>query len=268
MTEVLNSLATTFAQLASKGIYAVQPWALYAVVSFAGIELVLWALDFANGRANQPQFWRLLLKTGFYVFLIKNWADLLETLLSGGAWIAQKVGASSMYLVKEPGQIVSKAMDLFNAYLFPELGIIDKVAGYFSGAFFLLAICGVVLLWRFASIAFGVLYIIAAFHLASVVGLALLPFTFFSKTRDFFPNIPLGLVKGMVWVTVTYMLLGIIWDQIKILPTPGNSDPKAWIEYVYIVTILTWIFHEVRTGVVDIIFASVTNQRAPNVTGS
>lgn len=264
---VLNSLAKNFEQLAAKGIDAVQPWALYAVLAFSAIELTFLALDFANGRSNQSQFWRLFLKTGIYVYIIKNWTGLLNLLLEGGGWIASKVGASSMDLVKQPGQIVDKATELFNAYLFPELGILDKVAGYLSGAFLILAVCGVILMWRFGSIAFGVMYIIAAFHLASVIGLALLPFTFFSKTKDYFPNIPLGLVKGMVWVTVTYMLLGIIWDQVKILPAPGNKDPKAWIEYVYIVTILTWIFHEVRTGVVDIIFASVTNQRAPNVTG-
>ena len=157
-------------------------------VTLAGVQWVL-----AQEAALGP-FFRKVVFTGFFAFLINNWNDLAGAINASGAMMGLRAGGSSLTLedLHDPGRIAGIGTELFGrtAALGEGMNIITDFV-----TLSVVLIAAIIVMLGFFVLALQVFTALIAFKLGTLAAFVALPWGVFSGTA-WIAERPLGWVVG------------------------------------------------------------------------
>src|SRR5258708_15740579 len=203
------------------GFERVQAIAWPLLYGFAVLEMVLVGLGIALGqRAVAGELLGKIIKIGFIVFLIHNYASLLQTILSGFSWIGQGIGGGSLMATVQ--EAMARPSRLWELGYDPALRLFDvaaKADAQQPGIALIYTVLGFGLLISFGLIAAQVVFAIVAFYGVALVGLLLVPLGIFRPTDGLLDRALGHVLAAAARVLATGLLVGALvtlWSKLEI----------------------------------------------------
>jgi type IV secretion system protein TrbL len=203
------------------GFQRVQAVAWPLLYAFAVIEMVLLGLGLALGRraAAGDLLW-MVVKIGVIIFLIQNYAYLLQTVLAGFAWLGlqpQDVRDGAMTVqevIQRPSRIWQLGYD-------PALGLLEvavKADGGQPGIALIYGWLGFGILVAFGVLVAQIVFTIVAFYGIALMALLLVPLGVFRPTGGLLDRALQQVLSAAARVLVLVLLVGVLvrlWPDLQ-----------------------------------------------------
>ncbi|MFO1060546.1 MAG: type IV secretion system protein [Dongiaceae bacterium] len=204
------------------GFQRVQAVAWPLLYAFAVIEMVLLGLGLALGRrAAAGELLWMVVKIGIVIFLIQNYAYLLQTVLAGFAWLGlqpQEVtdGAVTVQeVIQRPSRIWQLGYD-------PALGLLEvavKADGGQPGIAFIYGWLGFGILVAFGVLVAQIVFTIVAFYGVALVALLMVPLGIFRPAGGLLDRALQQVLAAAARVLVLVLLVGVLvrlWPDLDV----------------------------------------------------
>lgn len=235
ITESFNQIL----DVASNIIPNLQPTALKICVSLIIIDLTMSALASVEEDVFS-MLWKKIIKYGFYLYMIKNWASLTGYVRSGFIWIGNKAtGTASTELIVNPESIISKGLS--NLTMFLAGDALVALATFISNP--ALAITAVVLaLTIIVGLMFmgiEIMLVLVEFYLVTGFGIMLIPFGVHKSTSFIAQRAFNGIISSGIKLSVISLVYNVCF---KVLDerTIDMGDVTSLVTYA--TTLLLCIF--------------------------
>src|SRR5215470_3291993 len=220
------------------GFTRVQAIAWPLLYGFAVLELVLVGLGIALGRrAVASDLLGTVIKIGFIVFLIQNYAYLLQAILGGFSLIGEGLGGSGVMATVQ--EAMAKPAVLWQLGYDPALRLFEvaaKADAQQPGIALIYTGLGFGILLSFGLIVAQVVFAIVAFYVVALVGLLLVPLGIFRPTEGLLDRALGQILAAGARVLATGLLAGALvalWSKLDIhdfkIDTPIDQPIGLWL---------------------------------------
>jgi len=221
LTQVLNAFLEHF----RLGTVAVgdTAWSLMSIL--ATIEIALFGLTWALSGSNAiGEAFKKILTLGFFIFVISNYAELLNVVVSGFEHTAQKASGNALTLLEDPSQIIDAG---FKATL-PALKLAQDSLSLFSlksyGQVFIVIVCVFAIFIAYVSLAIQVFLTRIEFGLVATLGLIFLPFGVLKQTAFLAEKLFSAILGFGVKLMILGVLVAIAWPILSQWALPEQPD--------------------------------------------
>ncbi len=234
---LLTDLLREFIAVFSFGYARLLPDAMALLSLLAALEICLvgiwWA--FGDGQGIEVDLLKRVLQIGFFVWVITNYAWLIEIIVGGFISVGEKAGGMKTgELLTNPSAIVDygfKATDpIFLLYKdnYNPFSLPNQLLAFFAG---------LLVLMSYFVIAIIVFITYLEFYIVSVLGLILVPFGVFKHTTFISEKV----FGGVVSYGIRFMVLAFILAVVEpVLAKPQSLvDPSFHDMFLLLVTSLT-----------------------------
>jgi type IV secretion system protein TrbL len=203
------------------GFQRVQAIAWPLLYSFAVIEMVLLGLGLALGRrAAAGDLLGMVIKVGLLIFLIQNYAYLLQAVLAGFAWIGvqpQDVTAGAVTVQ----EVIQRPSRIWQLGYNPALGLLEvavKADGQQPGIALIYGGLGFGILIAFGVLVAQIVFTIVAFYGVALVALLLVPLGIFRPAGGLLDRSLQQVLAAAARVAVLVLLVGVLvrlWPDLE-----------------------------------------------------
>jgi hypothetical protein len=220
------------------GFTRVQAIAWPLLYGFAVLELVLVGLGIALGRrAVASDLLGTVIKIGFIVFLIHNYAYLLQAVLGGFSLIGEGLGGGGVMATVQ--EAMAKPAVLWGLGYDPALRLFEvaaKADAQQPGIALIYTGLGFGILLSFGLIAAQVVFAIVAFYVVALVGLLLVPLGIFRPTEGLLDRALGQILAAGARVLATGLIAGALvalWSKLDLhdfkIDTPIDQPIGLWL---------------------------------------
>lgn len=244
----LTGILTVIKNAANLGISELIQPALSLLTLIFFIDLVLQIIgELITDRFNPMVFMALAcIRSGGWVYLIKNWPEWYTSWLKGCLWIGAKFGSTALTdgQLTDPSALIEKGIKLAGP-------ILDLIVAYAKTdpltllvSMLLLAVSYVFIVLAFIIMALQMFLTFCEFYILSAVAVMLLAFGPWQKTSFMAENA----IKAMAGIGVKVITLSIVLNmvypiliQIQEVKIPKVEDAFYFLGSVIAVALLTWL---------------------------
>ena len=220
------------------GFTRVQAIAWPLLYGFAVLELVLVGLGIALGRrAVASDLLGTVIKIGFIVFLIQNYAYLLQAILGGFSLIGEGLGGGGVMATVQ--EAMAKPAVLWSLGYDPALRLFEvaaKADAQQPGIALIYTGLGFGILLSFGLIAAQVVFAVVAFYVVALVGLLLVPLGIFRPTEGLLDRALGQILAAAARVLATGLIAGALvalWSKLDLhefkIDTPIDQPIGLWL---------------------------------------
>lgn len=241
LTAILNNFIAVF----STGFGLITPRAEAILGTLAAINIALAALFWAvKGEDFTAPFLRMLLRIGFFVFLVASWPTLTQGVANGLSDIGSLAAGGGPSLVMNPSAILDEAFDVIRPIeeeleRMEEDGWMGVIAQFAVIIQYTLA--SILILAAFAIIAITCFITVVEFFLVAVLGLILVPWGVSSHTSFLAEKAIGAVIAQSVKLMVLSFIITVYGSVLATFTVPAAPDlPTTWMTVIsaFVMTIL------------------------------
>lgn len=232
----LDDVIATFAEGCKNGLEIMQEEAIRLLWILAVIDLAWLAIQHTvNGNSMAANAWILrILKYGFILYLITNWADIVNTVVSPlfSTGVSEFFGGTSISadVFSKPGDVVSKGVHLIE----PAFAYLSQNAGTNILLCLICAFLSLVILLFFLLIGITLVIYNVEFYVIAVFAVIALPFGLvggmFSRIKAF----PGGVIDSLIASAIKILIASIVITVIINILSPMQPVPYELTAYIKI----------------------------------
>ncbi len=240
----LDDVIATFADGCKKGLEALQEEAVHLLWILAVIDLAWLAIQHTlNGNSITGNIWiTRFLKYGFILYLIMNWADIVNYMVSPlfSSGVSDFFGntSTSANAFSKPGDVVSKGVHLIE----PAFTYLSQNAGNNMLLCLTCAFLSLLILLFFVLIGIALVIYNVEFYVIAVFAVIALPFGLvggmFSQIKAF----PGGMLGSLIASAIKILIASIVITLIINILSPMQPVPYECTAYIKILVVCFCFF--------------------------